>query len=289
MYHYRHFWIYGSGPLEFYPESQPLYSKLHFFYDYGHYGVEVFWVLSGLILSMLYSPSIKNSKINFKKFSIERLTRIYPLHIVTLVLVIYLQYIYFYSFNKYFICTNNTLIQLILHFFLASDWLFQSGCSFNGSIWSVSVEIISYIIFYFTAKYFGKKSCFYIIFVSAILIYSFKNTYSYIFNCLLFFNIGVLISYFFKNSPDLNYIFPKFLVNAICFLGLSSYGIYLMHFPIQLILVLLNHKLNLNLNFSEFWLLLLYLLSSIASGAFLYLLVESPMKQYLRLKLLFNN
>ena len=37
----------------------------------------------------------------------------------------------------------------ILNFFLVSGWGFEKGPSFNGPVWSVSVEIIIYFFFFY--------------------------------------------------------------------------------------------------------------------------------------------
>ena len=43
---------------------------------------------------------------------------------------------------------NNDLPHFVLQLFLASDWAGRSDWSFNGPIWSISVEILVYALFY---------------------------------------------------------------------------------------------------------------------------------------------
>jgi peptidoglycan/LPS O-acetylase OafA/YrhL len=51
----------------------------------GYLGVELFFVLSGFILSHVYLQAAGEKRLNYKSFLWARLSRIYPLHIATLV------------------------------------------------------------------------------------------------------------------------------------------------------------------------------------------------------------
>ena len=60
-----------------------LYVKI--FWE-GYIGVSFFFILSGFIIAYNYQEKILKKKISFKKFIIARISRIYPLHILTLIL-----------------------------------------------------------------------------------------------------------------------------------------------------------------------------------------------------------
>ncbi|TAM46504.1 MAG: hypothetical protein EPN61_05205 [Burkholderiaceae bacterium] len=49
VWHYQHFFYIADKPTDFVRELQPFYSMLSIFYDYGFYGVQVFWCISGFI------------------------------------------------------------------------------------------------------------------------------------------------------------------------------------------------------------------------------------------------
>lgn len=78
----------------------------------------------------------------------RRIARLYPLHLLTLLIVALLQIVAVLAFGTYLIIGNNDLHHFMLHIFLASFWGFHDGHSFNAPIWSVSVEIISYALFW---------------------------------------------------------------------------------------------------------------------------------------------
>ncbi len=114
-------------------------------------GVQYFFILSGFIFFWLYKERIENRDIGALDFSFQRFSRLYPLHIVTLILVTILQLIYICRENISFVYPYNDLYHFILNLFFASKWGFEKGWSFNAPIWSVSIEILLYVIFFITA------------------------------------------------------------------------------------------------------------------------------------------
>ena len=131
------FWHYGAHFGE-----TPLAAWLSPFYTAGLYLVDVFFVLSGFLLGTLYrEPSI------WRAFLFKRITRLFPLHWMTLLVVAVLQLGYTQITGTGFIYTHNDL----QHFFLSLGLMqfvgFQQGFSFNGPAWSISVEWLVNLIF----------------------------------------------------------------------------------------------------------------------------------------------
>jgi peptidoglycan/LPS O-acetylase OafA/YrhL len=130
-----------------------LYDILRMFYEKGGRGVRYFFLLSGFIFFWLYSEPIKNKAIGAWEFAVHRFSRLYPLHFVTLVVVAILQGLYFSRENSFFVYPFNDVFHFILNLGFASEWGFESGWSFNGPIWSVSIEILLYLIFFIVVLY----------------------------------------------------------------------------------------------------------------------------------------
>jgi len=197
FWHYQHFWVEGTteGTTVISPVSasdQPLYNLLSFFYYKGYLGVTVFWAISGFIFFHVYFDNIKNLKINYKSFFISRFSRLYPLHLITLLFVLALQINFFNNLNHFVIYEYNDLKHFILNFLLISHWGLQDGPSFNAPIWSVSVEILVYITF-FTLVRFLKT--FFIFFTAGIifLILIIFDIRGGLTNCLfIFFSAGFI-------------------------------------------------------------------------------------------------
>lgn len=147
FWHWRMLW---SGKVYF-VEDLPLYNYFFAFYEKGWLAVDLFFMLSGFIFSWLYADVIAERYVNAKKYAILRFSRLYPLHIITLLLVLVCQGIYFLQEKKFYIYDNNDIYHFLLNLFLMSSWGMERGLSFNAPIWSVSVEVFLYGIFFITA------------------------------------------------------------------------------------------------------------------------------------------
>ena len=64
----------------------------------------------------------------------------------------------------------NDLYHFFLQIFFISAWGFENGNSFNAPIWSVSVEIGIYILFFLLLNIFKKYNFLFLIIFSIILI-----------------------------------------------------------------------------------------------------------------------
>jgi peptidoglycan/LPS O-acetylase OafA/YrhL len=114
--------------------------------------VQFFFTISGFIFYYLYLKQISNKKISFKEFFILRFSRLYPLHFITLniILILYLTFklldLELFSFSEI------NIKHYILNILLISSWGFENQASFNTPSWSISIEVLLYIIFFFVAK-----------------------------------------------------------------------------------------------------------------------------------------
>jgi peptidoglycan/LPS O-acetylase OafA/YrhL len=152
LWHWQHFAYTGHAlPENFQRESQPLYGPLRLWYENGHLGVDYFFLLSGFIFFWLYGPAIKDKAITAWEFGLQRFSRLYPLHFVTLLAVAGLQALYISREHRSFVYPFNDLYHFLLNLGFASQWGFQRGWSFNAPIWSVSIEVLLYGVFFITA------------------------------------------------------------------------------------------------------------------------------------------
>jgi peptidoglycan/LPS O-acetylase OafA/YrhL len=150
FWHYGHFFVMGIWPDTNGPDRSlfPLHSVLFLLYDYGFYAVNMFWTISGFIFFWKYSHPIFEKVVGLRTFFFLRFSRLYPLHVATLVIVLVLQFAYSWSHETTFIYGSNDAIRFILHIFMASDWPVNQRYSFNGPFWSVSVEVLVYFLFF---------------------------------------------------------------------------------------------------------------------------------------------
>ncbi len=114
IWHYQHFYIPSGIKREIYVTQQPFFKFLSLFYLKGYLAVPVFWIISGIIFYHFYFRLIENKTVNFKVFVLNRFTRLYPLHFLTLIVVLILQLFYFSRFNYYFVYQNNNFNYFLL-------------------------------------------------------------------------------------------------------------------------------------------------------------------------------
>ncbi|TFY85752.1 acyltransferase [Pseudomonas kairouanensis] len=148
LWHWQHFLYAGQETASYSMVDQPFYQQLSIFYHWGWLAVDFFFSLSGFVFFWLYANSVAAKEISSYKFFVMRFSRLYPLHFLTLTLVIIGQYIYHSSQGAFFTYVNNDIYHFVLNIFMASNWGLQNGVSFNGPIWSVSVEVLLYVAFF---------------------------------------------------------------------------------------------------------------------------------------------
>jgi peptidoglycan/LPS O-acetylase OafA/YrhL len=157
FWHWQHFFFAGSTFVPYEMEQQPFYSVFFLFYQTGWLAVDFFFSLSGFIFFWLYAREIAERDIGGWEFFVLRFSRLYPLHIATLVFVLVAQHWVMARTGDYFVVPFNDLYHGILNLFMASSWGFEKGPSFNGPIWSVSVEVLMYIVFFVVCLLFRQR------------------------------------------------------------------------------------------------------------------------------------
>lgn len=150
VWHYQHFFFDGPGKkvAGYETSQQPFFDVFRIFYTDGHRAVQLFFVLSGFVFFLTYATSVSERRVGAREFFILRFSRLYPLHAATLVLVALGQLLSIRWQGTSVVYAFNDLKHFVLNLFLISEWGLQKGFSFNGPIWSVSVEVFLYIVFF---------------------------------------------------------------------------------------------------------------------------------------------
>jgi peptidoglycan/LPS O-acetylase OafA/YrhL len=146
--HYIHFPV---------AHNRPFQTILWPIYVYGIYAVPLFFILSGFIFFTLYAERIADGEVDLRSFFILRFSRLYPLHLVTLLCVAFLQAIYLHIDGKYFIYHNNDAHYFLWNLLLLQYGWFPTGFSFNGPAWSISVEVGLYGSFFVFCMICGRS------------------------------------------------------------------------------------------------------------------------------------
>jgi len=171
--------------------DEPFISQIKLLYSHGEYAISIFFCISGLVFSNLYLQ--ENQKNTFRNFFVKRFARLYPLHILTLFLIIALQLIFLNIFGSFQLYTFNDFYHFFLHIFYLFGWGFEEGRSFNAPIWTVSLEISIYFIFFFLIILIKKYKFFTVLLVYLILLYLDKSEIYYpTINFIYFINFAKL-------------------------------------------------------------------------------------------------
>lgn len=124
-------------------------------------GVSFFYVLSGFILSYNYCQF--SNRMEIKNFLIARIARIYPVHIVTMII----WFLFLGNLNDISVYGKQILSQIML----VHSWipLREFNSSLNAVSWSISCEWMFYLLFPVLIMKFKKYGC-NIIFISFLIV-----------------------------------------------------------------------------------------------------------------------
>ncbi|WP_409273365.1 acyltransferase family protein [Pseudomonas sp. KCJK9111] len=148
FWHWQHFFFVGDSPAAFEVARQPFFSLLTPFYQYGGLAVQLFFSISGFVFFWLFGQRVAAGSLGVRSFVVDRFSRLYPLHLLTLGGVAVLQALYSTGHGTYFVYPFNDAYHAVLNLLLAPAWGLERGWSYNAPIWSVSVEVLLYVLFF---------------------------------------------------------------------------------------------------------------------------------------------
>ena len=112
----------------------------------GYLGVEVFFVLSGFILSHVYLEAAGEKRYSHRRFLWARIARVYPLHLVTLAGMAVLGI----GAAVAGLAVSDSLTDwraLPAHLTMTHAWGLAPSSAFNHPSWSISAEWFAYLTF----------------------------------------------------------------------------------------------------------------------------------------------
>lgn len=132
------------------------YSFLKHLLSHGHFGVPLFFVISGFILGMPFAKFhiAKGKAVNLKKYFLRRLTRLEPPYLLIMTILL---------FGSVYVAKNISLSNGILSYLssiiYSHNSIYPEGIpSLNSPAWSLEVEIQFYILAPLMAYFFSVKS-----------------------------------------------------------------------------------------------------------------------------------
>jgi peptidoglycan/LPS O-acetylase OafA/YrhL len=336
VWHYQHFA----------PEAYPFSKILYWPYHYGWIMVDLFFIISGFVFFNMYARKITERALSKTDFFILRFSRLYPLHWFMLIVVTVVKIIRkCLTGSGFFVYYNNNLFFFLQNILSIQNGWLQTDYSFNGPSWSVSVEIMMYIVFFLVFYYSvgsNKKSCvcgLLLIYLGLMMYVSGRNwpffnnqigrglmgffigcTVGEILNfsaahkrveklllwvcvagivILTVFSIifgyaklkGWTLLYMFVFFPALIIISLKFKtvsmilsIKPLLYLGEISYSVYLVHYPMQLIIKTIDEGFKIGINYSSKVFFCVFTAIVIVVSHITHYGFEKPLQKYIREK-----
>ena len=127
-----------------------------FFINWAYLGVAIFFVLSGFLMIYNYGDKKIDSKI---KFSIQKIKKIYLLHIITMLFAIILSIIILRKTEGDLRDYISVIIECFLNVCLLQTWIPKEriNVSLNGVAWYLSVTLFLYFMFTYINSYLANK------------------------------------------------------------------------------------------------------------------------------------
>ena len=115
---------------------------------YGYLAVDLFFILSGFVIHLSYGPMF--TYLNWEKiryFAVARFARIYPLYIVITCLFLANPIAILLFSRSVETGPRYDIRYFLLSLVLAQNWGFTREIAWNGAAWSISTELVAYLIF----------------------------------------------------------------------------------------------------------------------------------------------
>lgn len=321
IWHYQHFIALGLAP-EGSRSNYPFFWILSPFFQNGGTAVQLFWIISGFVFSAVYYGRVHSTR----EFIINRLARLYPLHLVTLLVVAGLQIVALRLYGRWLLYTPNDFPAFLEQLVMASGWHEHPRFTFNGPIWSVSAELLIYITFWMVLPRLMKLGVIGpLVAVTLCAVLMKTGWLARVWFCGIYFYLGCGVFVIHQNwtgrsmigslvgqcmmvaAVGVYWIAGQGAALLLAFLGLtltvaaleetrlaawsarwrwlgdSTYGIYLWHIPIQLIVLLILKFLNVDrsIAFSP-WFFLGYISMVLLAAKVSFYWIEDPARRALR-------
>lgn len=332
FFHFRHFSLEADNLIHL---QWMMQRPIVWLQQYGHLGVDLFFLLSGYIFAAKYLHRIGGGHVSGRDFLVARVARLYPLYLATLLITAAIVWSFYFRFGSWpLLSQNNDAFHFVLNLAFAQSLGLEAGHSFNFPAWSLSVEAVCYLIFFFVAL---NKRYFWLLAPTLVLVGLFlirSAAHSGILNSsvgrgIAGFFIGAMIAEALRNGlrrelltaavgslallvasslalgiaafpwreggihlTAITIIFPAILIISLTvetvgkviaarpfvFLGQISYAVYLVHIPIQMVMLLVAGVLGITLSASSPLLFAAYTVSVIAISAAAHFWFELPMQ-----------
>lgn len=116
----------------------------------AYLAVDFFFILSGFVLSLAYCGKCTDQDF-LKKFTIDRIARLYPLHLATLLFLVPLNVLFYVTTNGQLLENgwaygDGRVYMFVLNLFMLQSVGLNTQGAWNAPAWSISVEMVVNLI-----------------------------------------------------------------------------------------------------------------------------------------------
>lgn len=193
---------------------QAFFSRRGGFFDWAYVCVDLFFIISGIVLTHTYERRILTGALDFRDFLVARLARMGPLHWAVLLFLVLADAVlsHWVPANGHIVAWHAPVYNFVLNLLLIQNVGLADGLYWNQAAWSISVEVFVNVLWFFLLQRWrpGPLGLSAIIFCSAAILFnaysvhhglrigSTYETFYGVFNggvlrCFIGFSLGILL------------------------------------------------------------------------------------------------
>ena len=145
---------------------------LNFFREYGHFGLDLFFVLSGFCIH--WGHSKPEAPFDSREYMLKRWWRIYPPYFFALALAVFLNLLTnFYKWKTGGAVTMDNFGPgtVLAHLFLVHNLFPSTLATISGPFWTIAVEAQFYLIYLLVRRFFFTGRGWALVFAAGILLF----------------------------------------------------------------------------------------------------------------------
>ena len=163
VWHYQHFFALSGTCDGDYVEGAcsgiqaPLYGTLRYFYENGFRMVDLFFVISGLVMYLRYESEVRQGSVTAVRYVGARIARLWPLATLTLAVCALLTWSHYAAYGSFLFYQQNDVVAFMLNLgFMQAGFFSNVGLSFNGPSWTIALEFWIYLLLFIVLRSFRR-------------------------------------------------------------------------------------------------------------------------------------
>ncbi len=207
------------------------------FFSWAWINVDLFFLLSGIVMTHVYEARVKRGTISFTHFLSHRIARLWPLHLFAMLTMLLVDLAYTWLDHHHIMDWSGLFYTMLLNVFLLQHIGLHGTFSWDENAWSLTPEIVANIVWFYllATGRLSSKLLALVVLGFAVIQYNHGETLtetilgSYLVRCIISYAMGCLLYRHFIQNAALGRPSRKWSnlagVGLTCFLGLIIYDV----------------------------------------------------------------